>query len=271
MTNLSYTFSDAATMLRRNLVHMKRYPIMLMIVVAMPIVLLLLFVFVLGETLGAGIGGAGGLGGLTGLNGRDEYLKYVIPGILLMAVASGTQGTAIAVAQDMTEGIIARFRTMAISRGAVLAGHVLGSVIQTMLGTAVVVAFALLIGFRTTGSLFDWIAAIGVLTMIAFALTWLSAALGMVSKTVEGASNLPLPLVLLPFFGSGFVPTSSMPGAVSWFAENQPFTPFIETVRGLLMGTPTGNSLLLTIIWCIVISLGGYLWALALYNRSSAR
>jgi ABC-2 type transport system permease protein len=271
MNNLSYTLSDSVTMLRRNLLHMKRYPVTMLVVVGMPVIFLLLFVFVLGETLGAGLGGSVGLSGLSGLHGREEYLKYVVPGILLMGVASGTQGTAIAVAMDMTEGIIARFRTMAISRAAVLTGHVVGSVIQTMLGLLIVVAFALLIGFRPTGGFLNWIAAAGVIAMITFALTWLSVALGMVTKTVEAASNLPLPLVLLPFFGSGFVPTSSMPDGVRWFAENQPFTAFIETLRGLLMGTPTGNAGLLTIAWCIGIGLGGYLWALALYNRNSVR
>ncbi len=262
MNTLAYTLSDSATMLRRNLMHIKRYPVVLVGVAALPVIFLLLFVFVLGATLGAGLGGEGG---------RGEYLKYVVPGILLMAVAGGAQGTAIAVAKDMTEGIIARFRTMAIARAAVLTGHVVGSVIQTMLGLAVVIGVALLIGFRPTTSPLEWLMAIGVLTLITFAITWLSVALGMVAKTVEGASNLPLPLSLLPFFGSGFVPTSSMPGGVRWFAENQPFTPFIETLRGLLVGTPIGNSGLLTIVWCVVITLIGYLWALRLYNRRSAR
>ncbi len=262
MNTLAYTLSDAATMLRRNLVHGRRYPVVLIVVAALPIIILLLFVYVLGGTLGAGLGGPGG---------RDEYLKYVVPGILMMGVASGTQGTAISVAKDMSEGIIARFRTMAIARGAVLAGHVLGSLIQTMLGIAIVIGVALLVGFRPTTGPLEWLAAIGVLALITFALTWLSVALGMVAKTVEGASNLPLPLTLLPFFSSGFVPTSSMPDAVRWFAENQPFTPFIETLRALLVGTPMGNSGLLTLIWCFAITVIGYLWSLSLYNRRSIR
>lgn len=262
MSTLAFTLSDSATMLRRNLRHMVRYPSLTLILVAMPIVFLLLFVYVLGGTLGAGLGGAGG---------RSAYLEYVVPGILLMTVASGATGTAISVAMDMTEGIVARFRTMAISRVAVLTGHVLGSVIQTMLGIAIVIGVALLIGFRPTSGPIGWIAAIGVLAMVTFALTWLSVALGMVSKSVETASNLPMPLTLLPFLGSGVVPTASMPDGLRWFAEHQPFTPFIETLRGLLMGTPIGNSGLLTIAWCIVIALGGYLWARRLYNRNSAR
>jgi ABC-2 type transport system permease protein len=250
------------TMLRRNLLHMLRYPSITIILVAMPVVFLLLFVYVFGGTLGAGLAVAGG---------RSEYLEYVVPGILISTIAAGTTGTAIAVAMDMTEGIIARFRTMAISRAAVLTGHVVGSVIQTMLGIMVVTAVALLIGYRSATGPAEWLAAIGVLVLITFALTWLSVALGLVSESVESASNLPMPLVLLPFLGSGFVPTASMPTGMRWFAEYQPFTPFIETLRGLLMGTPIGNSGLITVTWCIVITLGSYLWARRLYNRSSTR
>lgn len=262
MTTLYHTLSDSATMLRRNLLHMKRYPSLTLFLIGIPVVLLLLFVYVFGGTLGAGLGASGG---------RDQYLAYVVPGILLIGVAGGATGTAIAVAMDMTEGIIARFRTMAIPRAAVLTGHVIGSVIQTMLAMAVVIAFALLIGFRPTTGPVEWITAIGVLALITLAITWLSVALGMVSKSVEAASNYPMPLTFLPFFGSGFVPTNSLPDGVRWFAENQPFTPFIETLRGLLMGTPTGNSGLLTIAWCIVITLGCYVWSLRLYNRNTAR
>jgi ABC-2 type transport system permease protein len=168
---------------------------------------------------------------------------------------------------DMTEGIIARFRTMAIARVSVLTGHVLGSMIQTMLSIAIVTAVALLIGFGPTAGPVDWVAAIGVLAMVTVALTWLSVALGMVSKSVETASNLPMFLMLLPFLGSGFVPTDSMPAGVRWFAENQPFTPIMETLRGLLMGSPIGNSGVLAVAWCVGIGLAGYLWAKRLYNR----
>ncbi len=262
MSTLSYTVSDSATMLRRNLLHMRRYPSVTLILVGLPVILLLLFVYVFGGTLGAGLGGSGG---------RGTYLAYVVPGILLMAAAGGATGTAISVAMDMTEGIIARFRTMAISRAAVLTGHVVGSVIQTMLGMAVVIGVALLIGFRPTASPIEWIAAIGVLAMITFAVTWLSVALAMVSDSVATASNLPMPLTLLPFLGSGFVPTDSMPTGLRWFAEYQPFTPVIETLRGLLMGTPIGNSAILAVAWSAGITLVGYLWAIKLYNRDPAR
>jgi ABC-2 type transport system permease protein len=213
----------------------------------MPIVFLLLFVYVFGATLGAGLGGPGLTGGVAG---RAEYVNYVTPGIILMGVAAAAQETAIPVATDMTDGIIARFRTMAISRASVLTGHVVGSLIQTMLSLAVVIGVALLIGFRPTAGPVERIAAVGVLAMLTLALTWLSVALGMVSKSVETASNLPMPLILLPFFGSGFVLTDSMPAGLRWFAEYQPFTPVIETIRSPLLGTPIGNSAVIAVAWC---------------------
>ena len=197
-----------------------------------PIVFLLLFVFVLGGTLGAGLGGVAG--------GRAEYVAYVIPGILLVTVSGGAQGTAISVAMDMTEGIVARFRTMSISRASFLSGHVLANVLQTMLAIAIVVVVAVVIGFRPTTGPIQWLAAVGLLALSALALTWIAVALGMVTRSVETASNLPMPLILLPFFGSGFVPTASMPDPLRWFADNQPFTPIIETVRRLLFGGRSG-------------------------------
>jgi ABC-2 type transport system permease protein len=262
MSTLSYAMSDSATMLRRNLRHMIRYPSLTVMLVGMPVIFLLLFVYVLGDTLGAGLGGASG--------GRAEYVNYVTPGIVLMTVAGAATGTAVSVSMDMTEGIVARFRTMAISRASVLTGHVVGSVIQTLLCMAVVIGVALLIGFRPTAGPLEWMGATGVLTLFVLALTWLSVALGLVSKSVEAASNAPMPLVLLPFLGSGFVPTESMPAGLRWFADYQPFTPVIETLRGLLLGTPIGNSAILAIAWCAGITLVGYLWAKNLFNRDPA-
>ena len=189
------------------------------------------------------------------------------PGILLITVIGAATSTAVSVAMDMTEGIIARFRTMAIARVSVLTGHVVGSLIQTMLGIALVLGVAVLLGFRPTAGPLEWLAVFGVLAMASFAVIWLSVALGMVTNSVETASNLPMPLMLLPFLGSGFVPTDSLPTALRWFAEYQPFTPINETVRGLLVGTPIGNSAVLAVAWCAVIALGGYLWAKKLYNR----
>ncbi|MFG1846315.1 ABC transporter permease [Micromonospora carbonacea] len=259
---------DSATMLRRSLRRMLRYPSMTVTLVAMPVVFLLLFVYVFGGTLGAGLGGAvpGGAAG-----GRAAYATYVAPAIILMTVTAAVQGTAITIAMDLTEGIVARFRTMHIARVSVLTGHVLGSLIQAAFSVAVVTGVALLVGFRPTAGPGGWLAAAGFLAAVAFALVWLAVALGQVSGSVETASNLPMPLVLLPFLGSGFVPTDSMPAGLRWFAEHQPFTPIIETLRGLLMDEPVGGDAWVALAWCAAIALGGYLWSRRLFNREPAR
>jgi ABC-2 type transport system permease protein len=262
MNALSIYLTDSDTMLRRNVRHMRRYP-MIFFIAGMPIVFLLLFVFVFGGTLGAGLGGVAG--------GRAEYIAYVVPGILIATVAGAATATAVSVAMDMTEGIVARFRTMSISRGSFLSGHALANVLQTMLAVAIVVVVAVVIGFRPTTGPIEWLAAAGLLTLSALALTWIAVALGMVTKSVEAASNLPMPLLLLPFFGSGFVPTSSMPDPLRWFADNQPFTPIIETVRRLLLGGEIGATGLIAVGWCVAITLVGYLWARNLYDRDPAR
>ncbi|MEH1015962.1 ABC transporter permease [Micromonospora sp. CPCC 206060] len=257
---------DSATMLRRNLKRMLRYPSMTVTLVGMPVVFLLLFVYVLGGTLGAGLGGTVPSGAA---DGRAAYVNYVAPAIILMTVTATVQGTAISIAMDMTEGIITRFRTMHIARVSVLTGHVLGSMIQAVFSLAIVIGVALLVGFRPTAGPGAWLATAGFLVAVTFALVWLSVALGQVSKSVETASNLPMPLVLLPFLGSGFVPTDSMPAGLRWFAEYQPFTPIIETLRGLLMDKPIGNNAWIALAWCAVIALGGYLWSKRLFNRES--
>ncbi|MEV0082979.1 ABC transporter permease [Saccharopolyspora sp. NPDC050642] len=262
-SGVSAAFTDSATMFRRQLRHMLRYPTLTLTAAGVPVIFLLLFVYVLGGILGSGLGGPSG--------GRDAYVNYVVPGIILMTAATAAQGTAISVAIDMTEGIVARFRTMAIARVSVLTGHVLGSLAQTLLSMAIVTGVALLVGFEPTADFGEWLGAVGVLVMIIFALTWLSAALAMMARSVATASNMLTPLMILPMIGSGFVPTDSMPAGLRWFAAHQPFTPFIETLRGLLMGTPIGNSAILAIGWCAVIALGGYLWAKKLYNREPTR
>ncbi len=259
MTTVSVAMSDSATMTRRSLRHIVRYPSLTLFVIGGPLIFLLLFVYVLGGTLGAGLAGPSG--------GRAEYVNYVVPGILLITVAGGAQGTAISVAMDMTGGIIARFRTMAVARASILIGHVVGSMVQTMLGVVVVLGVALGIGFRPTASPIEWLSVIGLLALTTFALTWLSVALGLVSKSVETASNTPTLLVLLPFFGSGFAPTDSMPTALQRFAEHQPFTPVMETLRGLLLGTPVGDSAVIAVAWCGGITLFAYVWARTLFNR----
>ncbi|NUP28516.1 MAG: ABC transporter permease [Nocardia sp.] len=252
---------DSATMLRRNLEHMLNYPSMTVMLVGMPVIFLLLFVYVFGGTMGAGLGGPTG--------GRSEYVAFIVPAILLMTVTAAVQGTAISVAMDMTEGVIARFRTMHIARVSVLTGHVLGSVIQTMISLVLVLGVALLVGFRPSAGPVEWLATAGFLLVVTFALVWLAVALGQVSKTVESASNVGMPLLLLPFLG--FAPVESMPTGLRWFAEYQPFTPIIETLRGLLTDEPLGNNLWIALGWCAVTALGGYLWSKKLFDREPTR
>jgi ABC-2 type transport system permease protein len=266
MTSLTYTVGDSATMLRRNLKHQLRYPSVTLMLVGMPLVFLLLFVYVFGGQLGTGLGGQ-----VAGQHGsRAAYLTYVVPGILIMTVASAALGTAISVAMDMTGGIIDRFRTMDIARSAVLIGHVVGSAIQTAIGVAIVLGVSVALGYRPTAGPLAWLAAIGTLVLFTFALVWLSAALGLAAKSVETASNTPMFLALLPLLSSGFVPTGSMPPGLRQFAEYQPFTPVTETVRGLLTGAPVGTNAIAAASWSVGIALVCYLWAVRLYNRRRA-
>jgi ABC-2 type transport system permease protein len=261
---MSYALHDAATMLRRNLRHALRYPSMTIATIAGPVLMLLLFDYAFGGALGAGIGGGAASDG-------GHYIDYLAPGIILMAATSGSVATAVAVCTDMTEGIINRFRTMAISRSSVLTGHVVGSTIQTLVSIVFVIAVALALGFQPTAGPGDWLAAIGLLALVTFALTWLSAAFGLVTSSPEAASNAPLPFQFLPFLGSAIVPTDSMPAGMRVFAENQPFTPIIETLRGLLMGTAIGDSATLAVGWCAALALVGYLWARRAFNRPRTR
>jgi ABC-2 type transport system permease protein len=267
MSTLAYTVTDSSTLLRRNLRRLRRYPSMTLILIGMPIVFLLLFVYVFGGQLSQGLGNT--LAG--GHAGRGGYLNYVTPGILLMTIAATVQGTAIVVAMDMTGGIIDRFRTMAIARAAVLTGHVLASLIQTLASIAVVLGVAIALGFRPTADPLDWLAAIGVLALFAFALIWLATALGLAAKSVETASNTPMILTLLPFLGSGFVPATTMPDGLRQFATYQPFTPVTETLRGLLTGTHIGTHAIVTIAWSVGIAAASYLWAIRLYQQRQPR
>ena len=263
---MTYVISDSVTMLQRNLLHIVRYPGLSVFTILGPVVILLLTVFVFGGTLGAGLPGveAGG--------GRDAYLAYVMPGILIITIAGTVSGVAITVAMDMSEGITARFRTMAISRAAVLTGHVIGNTIQAVIAVALVLGVGVLVGFRPTATPLEWLAAAGLIVLISFALSWVGVAMGMQSKTVETASNLPLILTILPLLGSGFVPTASMPQWLQVFAQNQPFTPFIESSRGLLLGvSASSTTVVLAIGWSIAIAVGGYIWSMAIFERKSVR
>src|SRR6202167_2176776 len=267
MTTLAYTLSDSRVMLRRNLKHQLRYPSMTLMLVGMPIVFLLLFVYVFGGQLSHGLSSA--LAG--GHAGRGGYLNYVTPGILLMTIAATVQGTAIVVAMDMTGGIIDRFRTMAIARAAVLTGHVLASLIQTLVSIAVVLGVAIALGFRPTTDPLDWLAAIGLLALFAFALIWMATALGLAAKSVETASNTPMIFTLLPFLGSALVPTTTMPDGLRQFATYQPFTPVTETLRGVLTGTHIGTHAVGAIAWSAGIAAASYLWAIRLYTQRQPR
>ncbi|WP_033212826.1 MULTISPECIES: ABC transporter permease, partial [Streptomyces] len=243
---------DSSTMLRRNLLHARRYPSLTLNLLLTPIMLLLLFVYVFGDTMSAGIGGGD----------RADYIAYLVPGLLLMTIGSTTIGTAVSVSTDMSEGIIARFRTMAIHRGSILFGHVIGSVLQSVISVVLVGAVGVAIGFRSTdATALEWLAAFGLLTLFALALTWIAVGMGLVSPNAEAASNNAMPLIFLPLISSAFVPIHAMPGWFQPIAEYQPFTPAIETLRGLLLGTEIGHNGWLAVAWCLGLTALGYFWS----------
>jgi ABC-2 type transport system permease protein len=258
MTTLTYATRDSVTMLRRNLTHMLRYPSMTLMLIGQPVLFLLLFVYVFGGTMGAGLPGGGG---------RSAYLTYISPAILIITVASVALSIAIYVAKDATEGIIDRFRTMPIAKSSVLTGHVLAALVQTAVALAVVTTIAVLLGYRPDAGAAGWLGAIGVLTLLAIAFTWLCVALGLAAGSVETASNTPMFLMVLPFLSSAFVPTDSMPSGLAWVAENQPFTPVIETLRACLDGSAPGSDLWWAIGWCALITVACYAWARHLFAR----
>ncbi|MBF6224753.1 ABC transporter permease [Nocardia abscessus] len=255
MSTMSYALADSATMLRRNLVHAKRYPSMTFGVILMPTVLMLVFNFVFGGALEKSSGG--------------NYIDYLAPGMLLMIPAYMTVSVAVSVATDATKGIVNRFRTMDITQSAMLTGHVVGALIQALLGIAGMTGVALLIGFRPNANPVEWLAVFGLLALVMFALTWLSVALGLLAPNPESASNTPFPLVMLPFLGSGLVGTDTMPAGLRQFAEYQPFTPFTETIRGLLMGTEIGNNGVISLAWCVGLTVVGYLWSSSIFRRQA--
>lgn len=263
MSTATYAVSDTLTLLRRNLKNQLRYPTTALAVVGIPVLFLLLFVYVFGGALGTAVTAAGA--------GSANYIDYILPGLIIMTSATGSLGTAVSTSVDMTEGIIARFRTMAIFRPALLIARVVSSVLQTLTSMALIFGVALLMGFRPTASLGDWLAVLGLLALASFALTWLGIAFGLTAKTLDAASNAPFPLILLPFVGSGIVPTETMPAGIRWFAEYQPFTPMIETLRALLFGTPVGDNGIIAVAWCLGISLLGFVWAMKAFNRDRTR
>ncbi|MFD9006963.1 ABC transporter permease [Streptomyces sp. NPDC059582] len=259
MSSLALAVRDSSTMLRRNLLHARRYPSLTLNLLLTPVMLLLLFVYIFGNVMGAGLSGGGG---------RSAYIAYIVPGILLMTIGSTVIGAAVSVATDMNEGIIARFRTMAIHRGSVLIGHVIGSVIQSIASVVLVGAVAVAIGFRSTDAgVLEWLAALGLLALFALALTWIAVGMGMASPNAEAASNSAMPLILLPLISSAFTPIDAMPGWFQPIAEYQPFTPAIETLRGLLLGTEIGNNGWIAVAWCLGLAALGYRWSTASFRR----
>ncbi|AOR31533.1 ABC transporter permease [Streptomyces fodineus] len=260
MSALSLAVRDSSTMLRRNLLHARRYPSLTLNLLLTPVMLLLLFVYIFGDVMSAGIGG--------GKADRSEYIAYIVPGILMMTIGSTVIGAAASVSMDMTEGIIARFRTMAIHRGSVLIGHVVGSVLQCLMSVVLVGAVGVAIGFRSTdATALEWLAAFGLLALFSLALTWIAVGIGMASPNAEAAGNMAMPLILLPLISSAFIPADTMPGWFRPIAEYQPFTPAIETLRGLLLGTHIGNNGWIAIAWCVGLAALGYRWSTGLFNR----
>lgn len=257
----TYVVRDSVTMTRRNLKHMLRYPSLTIMLIAQPVLFLLLFVYVFGGTMGAGLPGGGS---------RDDYLAYIAPAILIITVASVALSTAIYVAKDATEGIIDRFRTMPIAKSSVLSGHVIAAMAQTGAAVFAVLLFAVLLGYRPDAGPAHWLGAIAVLALLGVALTWLCVALGLAAGSVETASNSPMFLMLLPFLSSAFVPTDSMSTGLAWVAENQPFTPIIDTLRAYLEGTDPGSDLGWAIGWCVLITVLCFGWALRLFARVKA-
>jgi ABC-2 type transport system permease protein len=255
---------DLTTMTRRSLLRMLRNPSMTVLIVSTPVVLLLLFVYVFGGAFGAGVAS----GVTPGAAGRAAYLAYITPAVLVMTAASIAQSTAISVAMDMTGGIVTRLRTTPVASVAVLGGHVVGAVVQTLLAGAAVLGVAVLLGFRPGADATGWLGLAGFFALFGLMLAWLSVAMGAAARSVESASNTPMILLLLPFLGSGFVPVDTMPTPVRLFAEHQPFTPVIETVRGLLAGSPLPATTVGTAVaWCLGLTVLGWLWARAAYRR----
>jgi ABC-2 type transport system permease protein len=260
MTTLTFAMRDSATMTRRMLRHVLRYPVTLVVAVAVPVLMLLLFIGVFGA-LKAGLG--------TGPH--VHYIDYVLPGIIVMTAGYGSSVTTQSVNRDSTEGIIGRFRTMAISPASVLSGHVATALIRTLVSAAAVIGVAIALGFRPTADAGRWLAAVGVTVLLILALTWLAVAVGLAAKTVEGTTGFLLIVQVLPFISSAFVPPGQMSGSVRWFAANEPFTPVIDTLRGLLTGTPSGGTALAAVAWCAGLALAGYLWARVLFRRDLNR
>ncbi|MGZ6781061.1 MAG: ABC transporter permease [Nocardioidaceae bacterium] len=245
------TTSPSIVMLRRNFKHIARNPTSVFNAVLMPVVVMLMFVYVYGDAFNVGV----------------DYIDYATPGLMLLAVCYGLGATATSVNSDMTKGIINRFKVMDVSRGAVLTGHVVASVLTNLVAIAALVGVAFLLGFSPSASFLDWLGVVGIVVLLGFAAGWLTVALGLAAKSPETAGLAAVPLVMLPFFSSAIVPAEKMGPGVRQFAEYQPFTPIIETLRGLLTGHPSAGDSIAALTWCVGIAIVGYLWALATFKR----
>ena len=251
MSTTSAPLTDSRIMLRRNFKHILRNPITVFNAVLFPVVIMLMFVYVLGDAFNVGV----------------HYIEYATPGLILLAICYGLSATAISVNSDMTKGIINRFKVMDVSRGAVLTGHVVASMLSNLIAIAAIIGMAFALGFRPSATFLDWLGVIGIIVPTAFAAGWLTVALGLAAKTPESAGLATVPLIMLPFLSSAIVPADKMGPGVRQFAEYQPFTPIIETLRGLLAGTPSAGDAIAALAWCVGIALVGYLWALATFKK----
>lgn len=249
----THAVADTAVLTVRSLRHILRSPDTIITTAVTPIAMMLLFVYVLGGAIETG--------------SDEPYVTYLLPGILLMTIASGVAYTSYRLFLDLQGGIVERFQSMPIGRSAVLWGHVLTSLVANTVSLAIVVAVALAMGFRSGAGVLAWLGAAGILLLFTVALTWLAVVAGLSAKTVDGASAFSYPLIFLPFISSAFVPTDSMPGPVAWFAENQPVTSIVNAIRALLDGQPTGGDLWVALAWCLGLLVVAYAWAVATYRR----
>ncbi|MFD4431960.1 ABC transporter permease [Nocardia sp. NPDC058497] len=253
MSTLSVSDSlfDASVMLRRNFTHITRSPVTIFNAALMPVVMMLIFVYVFGDAFDVG----------------DNYIDYAVPGMLMLAISYGLSGTAVSVSSDMTTGVINRFKVMDVSRGAVLTGHVAASMVTNMVAVASVLAVGFALGFRSPATAVQWLGALGVLLATAFAAAWLTVALGIAAKTPEAAGMSVVPLIMLPFVSSAIVPAEKMGPGVRQFAEYQPFTPIIESLRGFLAGDPSAGYTAAALAWCAGFAIVGYLWSRATFTK----
>ncbi len=243
---------DTAVLTGRSLRHITRSMDTIITTTLMPIGFMLMFVYVLGGAINAG---------------SDSYVTYLLPGILVITIATGISYTAFRLFLDMQGGIFERFQSMPIARSSVLWAHVLTSLVANLMSVVVIVLVALVMGFRSGAGPLAWLAVTGILTLLTLALTWMAVIPGLTAKSVDGASAFSYPLIFLPFVSSAFVPTDTMPGPVRAFAENQPVTSIVDAIRNLLAGQPVGTGIWIALAWCVGIFVAAYAIAMAIYRR----